>query len=110
MVSARREAARGNDMGRTAAPQATTTPPTAQRSLRDLPAGSTSKLAQLRAETGVAARRAADAAVLQPLCELDTLSTEAVARPQEGAVASVARLVAQPGYGEAAWAAIFSNG
>eukprot|EP00965_Chrysotila_dentata_P026337 872938-Pleurochrysis_carterae.AAC.1 len=38
----------------------------APKSLRDLPAGSTSKLTQLRSETGAAARRAADAAVLQP--------------------------------------------
>eukprot|EP00965_Chrysotila_dentata_P108117 3570505-Pleurochrysis_carterae.AAC.1 len=67
-------------------------------------------MAQLRSDTGSAARRAADAAVLHPLCTLETLCTEAEARAPSGAVASVARLVAQPTYGEAAWAAIFSNG
>eukprot|EP00965_Chrysotila_dentata_P182129 6014023-Pleurochrysis_carterae.AAC.1 len=40
--------------------------PHAPKSLRDLPAGSTCKLTSLRGEAGAAARRAADAAVLQP--------------------------------------------
>eukprot|EP00965_Chrysotila_dentata_P147491 4869246-Pleurochrysis_carterae.AAC.1 len=41
-------------------------PPVQPRSWRDLPAGSTAKLSQLKAETGQTALRAADASVLQP--------------------------------------------
>eukprot|EP00965_Chrysotila_dentata_P123470 4080660-Pleurochrysis_carterae.AAC.1 len=81
----------------------------APRSLRDLPAGSTCKLTSLRSEAGTAARRAADAAVLQPLCALDTLTLESAPPPAASAVDAVARLVAAPGYGNAAWAAVYSN-
>eukprot|EP00965_Chrysotila_dentata_P141189 4666881-Pleurochrysis_carterae.AAC.1 len=77
----------------------------APRSLRDLPAGSTCKLTSLRGEAGTAARRAADAAVLQPLCALDALTLESAPPPAASAVDAVARLVAAPGYGDAAWAA-----
>eukprot|EP00965_Chrysotila_dentata_P180166 5948870-Pleurochrysis_carterae.AAC.1 len=56
------------------------------------------------------AARGGRGGILQPLCELGTLTAEAEARVPAGAVASVARLVAQPTYGDAAWAAAFSNG
>eukprot|EP00965_Chrysotila_dentata_P099073 3276422-Pleurochrysis_carterae.AAC.2 len=87
-----------------------TGPIAAPKSLHDLPAGSTSKLSQLRSESGTAMRRAADAAVLQPLSSLEALTAEAMAPAPSGAVAAVALLVAQPTYGGAAWASIFSSG
>eukprot|EP00965_Chrysotila_dentata_P060356 2000384-Pleurochrysis_carterae.AAC.1 len=66
-------------------------PPLAQpRSWRDLPAGSTAKLAQLKAETGQAALRAADASVLQPLCALETLQAEAAAAATASSAPAVA--------------------
>eukprot|EP00965_Chrysotila_dentata_P115822 3828511-Pleurochrysis_carterae.AAC.5 len=72
--------------------------PHAPKSLRDLlPAGSTCKLTSLRGEAGAAARRAADAAVLQPLCSLDTLTREADPQAAASGVEAVARLVAAPG-------------
>eukprot|EP00965_Chrysotila_dentata_P057490 1906948-Pleurochrysis_carterae.AAC.2 len=86
--------------------------PAQPRSWRDLPAGSTAKLAPLKTESGQAGLRAADASVLQPRCALETLQAEAAAAATVSAapaVATVARLVAAPGYGDAAWAAIFSN-
>eukprot|EP00965_Chrysotila_dentata_P040929 1356496-Pleurochrysis_carterae.AAC.1 len=83
--------------------------PPAPKSLRDLPAGSTCKLTSLRGEGGTAARRAADAAVLQPLCSLGTLTLESTPPAAASEIDAVARLMAAPGYGDAAWAATYSN-
>eukprot|EP00965_Chrysotila_dentata_P245982 6206890-Pleurochrysis_carterae.AAC.1 len=74
-------AAGGGAAGGGAAPggqhgQAPPPPPPPPRAVKDLPLGSTAKLMPLKADTGAAARRAADASVLQPLCAFETLQAE----------------------------------
>eukprot|EP00965_Chrysotila_dentata_P229772 6197387-Pleurochrysis_carterae.AAC.1 len=76
----------------------------------ELPAPATSKLTALRSDAGEAGRRAADAAVLEPLTSLDVQRREWLAEPAAGPVPALARMTAEPGYGDAVWAAVYSNG
>eukprot|EP00965_Chrysotila_dentata_P098248 3248306-Pleurochrysis_carterae.AAC.1 len=63
----------------------------------ELPAAATSKLVALRSDAGDAGRRAADAAVLEPLTALAVQRREWLAQPAAGPVPALARMTAEPG-------------
>eukprot|EP00965_Chrysotila_dentata_P222100 6192763-Pleurochrysis_carterae.AAC.1 len=67
------------------------------------------KLAALKAHAGDAGRRACAASVIVPLTTPAVVAREARTVPQLDSASAVARLVAGPGYSDAAWAAIFGN-
>eukprot|EP00965_Chrysotila_dentata_P064536 2139959-Pleurochrysis_carterae.AAC.1 len=62
----------------------------------ELPAVATSKLAVLKSDAGEAGRRAADAAVLEPLTTLEEQWRE-WAMPAAAPVPTLARMTAEPG-------------
>eukprot|EP00965_Chrysotila_dentata_P000395 13630-Pleurochrysis_carterae.AAC.1 len=71
----------------------------------ELPAAATSKFVALKSDTGEAGRRAADAAVLEPLTTSEVQRREWLMAPAAGPVPTLARMTAEPGYGDAVWAA-----
>eukprot|EP00965_Chrysotila_dentata_P101228 3342743-Pleurochrysis_carterae.AAC.1 len=75
-----------------------------------LPAEATSKLIALRSDAGEAGRRAADAAVLEPLTALAFQRREWLTQPAAGPVPALARMNAEPGYGDAVWAVVDTEG
>eukprot|EP00965_Chrysotila_dentata_P044580 1482061-Pleurochrysis_carterae.AAC.5 len=79
------------------------------KSLSALPEGCTAKLSSFMVQSADPAHTA-HAVVLSPLCTLAVLAKEAQTRPMPDATHEVSRLVNEPLYGHAAWAAIFSRG
>eukprot|EP00965_Chrysotila_dentata_P202342 6181079-Pleurochrysis_carterae.AAC.1 len=76
-----------------------------------VPAAATIKLVALKADTGEAGFRAAEAVMLEPLTSLAVQRREWLTKPAAGPpVPTLARLTAEAGYGDAVWAAVYSNG
>eukprot|EP00965_Chrysotila_dentata_P187728 6172316-Pleurochrysis_carterae.AAC.1 len=71
----------------------------------ELPPAATSKLVALKPYTGEAGRCKADAAVLQPLTTQTLQRCECLMEPAAGPVPTLASMMAEPGYGDAVWAA-----
>ena len=76
------------------------------RSIRDMPMGSYSTVSQAKADDTLAA----STVVLRPLTEMATFAKELAQPPAASPVEAVKRATQATGYGDAAWAFLFSGG